>query len=928
MADIKIIVGYETVTQADQAFKILDKTVKSTARQYEQAFNKITGWQKRFSSEQNRVNASLNTNYLAQQKSSKSARDSARAFEANEKALRGVAAAHELTRKKYVAGAAAGANLKRAQGELSAAYRVGVINIDEYRQALILLNQQNVGNRRSTNNLGVAMQQTGYQVGDFVVQVQSGQNPMVAFGQQATQLVGVMYLLPPAVLASTKSIFGLSVSVSALVMSLGIAIPILTAIGAAYMRFKKESDKAGKAVTELGERVKSLRDSLKQYKREKLAEGLGITADQFVSKEAVDDAKKRLEEVKQKYLDSMSSVNPLVVAKSLLSLLNPLSSPIDVSDEEQAIIDARKTLADVNARLDAQQDKRANNQRNNLAQELALQQKIAKFGSDSAQVKSLELEQEIASRHRDLEAQRKSLELKGEDVDALKKQVEQTLRLEAANAKVGEQLMSHVKLYQDALETRKAEKKSADELVSAGAANLVLLELEKDFTKDSVLYREELVRQERLRLQELVKTTGMQQTQADLILQQFMDSQRLTVEMSNSADKAKSLADALKDASSAMASLSGFSDGLDKKLAVSLAKVQALKSGADSAIAGSIAGMRFDYDKRLNAAKDAGITGIALDRQYGDEGATISAIEKTETERKRLEAANRKTSKSGSKSGDKINAFEKLTVELARRKELLGMSEAQATVTKGIWKLEDALGKDRAKYSAAELKAIVQKGIALAETELAAEEAIAQQQALADTLESSMSDAFTSMVDGTKSFKDAMKDMARAVIKQLFEILVVQRMVGSFDSKAGTGSGLVGMIMGAVGGMGAGTSTNAISGPMTSSIRPPKMYADGGVVTRATGFGTSGGGSGIMGEAGPEAIMPLKRGSNGKLGVQMEGSGGGDTIVVHQNFNFQSNGDDSIKKLIAQAAPQISAMTKSSLLNDRRRGGATKAAFG
>ena len=36
-------------------------------------------------------------------------------------------------------------------------------------------------------------------------------------------------------------------------------------------------------------------------------------------------------------------------------------------------------------------------------------------------------------------------------------------------------------------------------------------------------------------------------------------------------------------------------------------------------------------------------------------------------------------------------------------------------------------------------------------------------------------------------------------------------------------------------------------------------------------------------KAGPEAIMPLKRGANGKLGVQMEG-GGGDTINVVQNL--------------------------------------------
>jgi len=92
-------------------------------------------------------------------------------------------------------------------------------------------------------------------------------------------------------------------------------------------------------------------------------------------------------------------------------------------------------------------------------------------------------------------------------------------------------------------------------------------------------------------------------------------------------------------------------------------------------------------------------------------------------------------------------------------------------------------------------------------------------------------------------------------------------------------------------------------------------------------FPMAGGKTGLMGEAGPEAIMPLKRGANGKLGVQMEG-GGGDNVVINQSFNFQANGDDSVKKIIAQAAPQIANMTKKSLLDDRRRGGTTKAVFG
>lgn len=49
-------------------------------------------------------------------------------------------------------------------------------------------------------------------------------------------------------------------------------------------------------------------------------------------------------------------------------------------------------------------------------------------------------------------------------------------------------------------------------------------------------------------------------------------------------------------------------------------------------------------------------------------------------------------------------------------------------------------------------------------------------------------------------------------------------------------------------------------------------FAKGGVVTAATAFPMRGG-TGLMGEAGPEAIMPLARGADGRLGVRAQGGG-------------------------------------------------------
>jgi len=252
-------------------------------------------------------------------------------------------------------------------------------------------------------------------------------------------------------------------------------------------------------------------------------------------------------------------------------------------------------------------------------------------------------------------------------------------------------------------------------------------------------------------------------------------------------------------------------------------------------------------------------------------------------------------------------AIIKLQEQLTLQEALVGKTEAQRQVIQ-------ALGVDYEKIYGPEATGAI---IARIEALKAEEEQIASIQSVANTMKSSMSDAFMSMIEGTKSFKDSMKDMARAVIKQLLEVLVVQKLVGSFNATTGVGSGIVGAVMGAF----------QADGGAWQGGSQIKAYANGGVVGGPTYFPMSGGKTGLMGEAGPEAIMPLKRGANGKLGVQMEG-GGGDNVVINQSFNFQANGDDSVKKLIAQAAPKIAQMTKSSMLDDRRRGGQTKSVFG
>jgi hypothetical protein len=66
------------------------------------------------------------------------------------------------------------------------------------------------------------------------------------------------------------------------------------------------------------------------------------------------------------------------------------------------------------------------------------------------------------------------------------------------------------------------------------------------------------------------------------------------------------------------------------------------------------------------------------------------------------------------------------------------------------------------------------------------------------------------------------------------------------------------------------------------------MFADGGVVSKATQFGFGGGGRGVMGEGGPEAVMPLSRGPGGQLGVVNHGGGGGRTTINNNVYHNQT----------------------------------------
>lgn len=174
------------------------------------------------------------------------------------------------------------------------------------------------------------------------------------------------------------------------------------------------------------------------------------------------------------------------------------------------------------------------------------------------------------------------------------------------------------------------------------------------------------------------------------------------------------------------------------------------------------------------------------------------------------------------------------------------------------------------------------------------------------------------MADALNGNKADWADWANSVLNELQKVLLRAILVNSLKS-AGD-SGLLGSLGGMFGGASSGGSTP--SGAYDSAASGLTLNAKGGVydspdlskfrngiVNSPTMFAFAKG-AGLMGEAGPEAIMPLTRTADGSLGVRMVDdavssvSAGGNSIqqTIQQHFTISGNGDAALKQAMEEAA--------------------------
>ncbi|WP_426160146.1 phage tail tape measure protein [Pseudomonas sp. TSRC2-2] len=174
---------------------------------------------------------------------------------------------------------------------------------------------------------------------------------------------------------------------------------------------------------------------------------------------------------------------------------------------------------------------------------------------------------------------------------------------------------------------------------------------------------------------------------------------------------------------------------------------------------------------------------------------------------------------------------------------------------------------------------------------------------------SSMEDAVVNFaITGKGSFSDFTKsilaDMARIATRQASSALL-SSLVGaatSYFTGGGGGNGLAAGSAGAtssnLGASQAGYSSAYLQADGGAWANGVQMFANGGaftnsIVSKPTAFGMAGGGLGVMGEAGEEAIMPLTRTAGGQLGVRAisgGGSGGGNVYNFPVAVSVQTQG--------------------------------------
>lgn len=180
-----------------------------------------------------------------------------------------------------------------------------------------------------------------------------------------------------------------------------------------------------------------------------------------------------------------------------------------------------------------------------------------------------------------------------------------------------------------------------------------------------------------------------------------------------------------------------------------------------------------------------------------------------------------------------------------------------------------------------------------------------------------LSSTLVGIANGSVKAGEGFRNFGLSVVSALTEMIIKMTIIAPLARMLqGTlGGGLFGGLSG--GGQAFAPGALYANGGVFSSANDNiQRFASGGAFTNGvysspTLFRFANGGVpslGVMGEAGPEAVMPLTRGSDGKLGVRSQG-GGGSNVTINQNMTF-TNADPATKAQIIAYVDRSNARTE------------------
>jgi len=208
-------------------------------------------------------------------------------------------------------------------------------------------------------------------------------------------------------------------------------------------------------------------------------------------------------------------------------------------------------------------------------------------------------------------------------------------------------------------------------------------------------------------------------------------------------------------------------------------------------------------------------------------------------------------------------------------------------------------------------------------------------QGITSTMDSALDNVASMLVRGKADWKEWGLSALEMIAKVSLQMAAVSALGGS--SSSGILGSLVGSVAGAFGGGAAGATPSgaytAAAGSLTFNAKggvygSPSLSAFSNSIVDTPTFFAFAKGAGVMGEAGPEAIMPLTRAADGSLGVRAVSSGvnhasgyGNAVINVHAPVNITQDGSagEISNANTASTARQLEGIVQQTLTDRLRK---------